>query len=67
LDLYHLEQLCRQQRHDDFAVRDILFKHLGRNFECECKVLYEDRELQMDALKRQFGIDLESVEVGLLD
>ena len=35
----HLERLCRKQGLDDFAVRDIIFEHLGRKLECECQVL----------------------------
>ena len=39
----HLERLCRKRGLDDFAVRDILFEHLGRKLECECQVLYDER------------------------
>lgn len=52
---------------DDFALRDIIKEHLGRRLECECQVLYDERELRRQALKRQFGIDFESGEVGLVD
>ena len=52
---------------DDFAVRDILFEHLGRKLECECQVLYDERELRKEALRRQFGVDFDSGEVGLVD
>ena len=64
---HHLERLCRKQGLDDFAARDILSEHLGRKLECECKVLYDERELRKEALKRQFGVDFESGEVGLVD
>ena len=67
MDLYHLERLCRNQGLDDFAVRDILFEHLGRKLDCECQVLFDERELRMEALKRQFGVYLDGGEVGLLD
>ncbi|MGB5619351.1 MAG: hypothetical protein WBM78_21110 [Desulfobacterales bacterium] len=63
----HLERLCRKLGLDDFAVRDILVEHLGRKLECECKVLYDERELRKEALRRQFGVDFESGEVGLVD
>ena len=42
-------------------------EHLGRKLECECKVLYDERELRKDALKRQFGVDFDSGEVVLVD
>jgi hypothetical protein len=47
--------------------RDILFKHLGRKLDCEHQVLFDERELLKDALKRQFGVDFDSGEVALLD
>ena len=65
--LQHLERLCQKRGLDDFSVRDILFDHLGRNLKCECQVLYDERELRKEALKRQFGVDFDSGEVGLLD
>ena len=61
------ERLCCKQGLDDFAVRDILEEHLGRKLECECQVLFNERELRKEALKRQFGVDFESGEVGLVD
>ena len=63
----HLERLCRERGLDDFAVRDILFEHLGRKLDCECQVLYDKRELRKEALKRQFGVDFDSGEVELVD
>jgi hypothetical protein len=62
-----LEPLCRKQDLDDLDVRDIFVEHLGRKLECECQVLYDERELRKDALRRQFGVDFESGEVGLVD
>jgi hypothetical protein len=63
----HLERMCRKRGLDDFAVRDILFEHLGRKLECECQVLFDERELRKEALRRQFGVDFESGEVELVD
>jgi hypothetical protein len=63
----HLERLCRKQSLDDFAERDISFEHPGGNLECECQVLFDERELRKEALKRQLGIDFDSGEVGLVD
>jgi len=48
-------------------VRDILEEHLGRKLECECQVLFDERELRKEALRRQFGVDFESGEVELVD
>ncbi len=61
------EWLCRKRGLDDFAVRDILSEHLGRKLECECQVLFDERELRKEALRRQFGVDFDSGEVGLVD
>ena len=63
----HLERLCLKRGLDDFAVKDILVEHLGRKLECECQVLYDERELRKEALRRQFGVDSDSGEVGLVD
>ena len=65
--LQHHERLCRKRGLDDFAVRDKIVEHLERNLECECQVLYDERELRKDALRRQFGVDFESGEIGLVD
>jgi hypothetical protein len=35
--------------------------------ECECQVLYDEKKLKMEAPKRQFSIDFDSWEVGLVD
>jgi hypothetical protein len=48
-------------------VRDILFEYVGRKLECECQVLYDERELRRQALRRQFGVDFGSGEVRLVD
>lgn len=63
----HLKRLCLKKGLDDFAVRDILAEHLGRKLECVCQVLYDERELRKEALKRQFGVDFGNGEVGLVD
>ena len=52
---------------DDIAVREIFMEHLGRKLECECQMLYDARELRKEALRRQFGVDFDSGEIGLLD
>jgi hypothetical protein len=54
----HLERLCQKRGLDDFSVRDIIVERLGRNLECECQVLYDERELRKEALRRQFGFIL---------
>ena len=63
----HLERLFLKRGLDDFAVRDILEERLGRKLDCECQVLYDERELRKEVLRWQFGVDFESGEVGLVD
>ena len=63
----HLERMCRKRGLDDFAVSEILVEHLGRKLECECQILYDERELRKEALKRQFGVDFESGVDGRVD
>ena len=38
-----------------------------RKLLCDCQVLFDERELRKEALRRQFGVDLDSGEVGLVD
>ncbi len=64
---YHLERLCRKRGVNDFAVREILEENLGRKLDCECQVLFDERELRKEAPRRQFGVDFDSGEVGLVD
>ena len=45
----------------------MLEDHFGREIVCECQVLSDEREIRKEALRRQFGVDLESGEVGLVD
>jgi len=63
----YLERMCQKRGLDDFAARDILKEHLERKLECECLVLYDERELRKEALRRQFGVDFDSGEVGMVD
>lgn len=64
----HLERYCRKQGLDDFAVRGFLEDYLNcKPLLCECQILNDDREERKEALRRQFGIDFESGEVGLVD
>jgi hypothetical protein len=65
--LQYLARLCRKRGLDDFAVRDIIVKHLGRKLDCECQVLYDEREMSKNVLGRQFGVDFDKGEVGLVD
>jgi len=55
--------LCRKRGLDDFAEREIFVQRL----ESECQVLYDERELRKEALKKQFGVDFDSWAVGLVD
>ena len=64
---HHLERLCCKQGLDDLAIRDILVGHPGRNLECECQVIYDERGLRKETLKRQFGVDSDSGEAALVD
>jgi hypothetical protein len=63
----HLQRLCLKRGLDDFAVRDIIKEHLERRLEFECQVIYDERGLRKETLKRQFGVDSDSGEVALVD
>ncbi len=63
----HLERYCLRNGLDDFGVRDALEEYLGRKIVCECQILQDEREIRKRDLARQFGIDFESGDVGLVD
>lgn len=63
----HLEVFCEKKGLDDFEVRVLLEDHFGREIVCECQILNDEREIRKKALRRQFGVDFESGEVGLVD
>jgi hypothetical protein len=48
---------------DDFAVREFLEEHLDQKIVCECEILTDPREDRKEALRRQFGLDVDSVEL----
>jgi hypothetical protein len=64
---HHLERICEKWGLDDFGVRDALEEYLGRKIVCECQILQDEREIRKRDLMRQFGIDFESGDVGLVD
>jgi hypothetical protein len=39
----------------------------GRKIICECEFLIDPIEERKEALRRQFGVDFDSGEVGLVD
>ena len=59
----YLEQYCLKHGLDDFEVRDFLEEHLQRRINCECDILYDQKELRKRDLMRQFGMDFEGVEL----
>jgi len=40
---------------------------LGRKLECECQVIFDEREMLKEALRKQFGVDFDNGKVGLVD
>ena len=63
----NLEVFCENKGLDDYEVRDMLEGHFGREIVCECQILNDEREIRKEALRRQFGVDFKSGEVGLVD
>ena len=61
--LHNHENLCPEQGFYDFFKRDILLELLRRQLECECQLLFDERVLRKEALKKRFGIDFNSGEV----
>jgi hypothetical protein len=63
----HFERFCIQQGLDDLATREYLESMWGRKIICECEFLIDPIEERKEALRRQFGVDFDSGEVGLVD
>ena len=63
----HLEVFCEKKGLDDYEVRDMLEDHFDREIVCECQILNDEREIRKEALRRQFGTDFETGEIGLVD
>jgi hypothetical protein len=61
----HLEKFCDKRGYDWVEVRDMIGDLYGRKLNCECEILTDYRQVRKDELKRQFGVDFESGEVGL--
>ncbi len=60
---HHLERYCLKEGLDDLEVRDFLEKHLKRRIICECQILIGEKEIRKRDLIRQFGVDMEGLEL----
>ena len=38
-------------------VKDLIEEYLGRELECECEILRDERDMQRRVLGKQFGVD----------
>ena len=57
------DRVCIVGGLDDMEVRDFLQEHLQRQIICECQILIDEKELRKRDLMRQFGVDLEGIEL----
>ena len=46
----------RKQR-DFSVVKDLLEEHLGRELECECQILKNEKAIRRRELQKQYGVD----------
>ena len=63
----HLEVFCEKKGLEDFEVKDMLEDHFYREIAYDVQILNDEREMIKKALRRQFGVDFESGEVGLVE
>ena len=42
---------------DFYVVKDLIEEHLGRELECECKILGDKKVIRRRELQKQFGVD----------
>jgi len=45
----------------------MLEDYFDREIVCECQILNDEQKIRKKALRRQFGVDFENGEVGLVD
>jgi len=42
---------------DLYVVKDLIEEHLGRQLECECEILIDEKAIRRNQLHKQFGVD----------
>ena len=57
---------CEKTGYDFYVVKDLIEEHFGRPLECECQVLYDEKELRRKDLERMFGVDFGTREVDIV-
>ena len=45
---------------DFYVLKDLIEEHLGRELECECQILRDEKEIRRRELQKQFGVDFGS-------
>ena len=38
-------------------MKDLIEEHLGRQLECECEILRDEKAIRRSQLQKQFGVD----------
>ena len=53
----HMWAYTERKQFDFYVVKDLIEEHLGRELECECEILRDERDMQRRVLGKQFGVD----------
>lgn len=54
----HLWSYAERKQLDFYVVKDLIEEHLGRELECECEILRDEKAIRRRELQKQFGVDL---------
>ena len=46
-----------RKQFDFYMVKNLIEEHLGRQLECECKILRDEKAIRRRQLQKQFGVD----------
>ena len=53
----HMWAYTERKQFDFYVVKDLIEEHLGRQLECECEILRDEKAIRRRQLQKQFGVD----------
>ena len=53
----HMWAYTERKQFDFYVVKDLIEEHLGRQLECECEILRDEKAIRRSHLHKQFGVD----------
>ena len=53
----HMWAYTERKQFDFYVVKNLIEEHLGRQLECECEILRNEKAIRRSQLQKQFGVD----------